>query len=120
MEKLRRTQIYLPSGLSTALDRLARGRGTSRAELLRQAARETGVVITVEDHWPEGGVGEAVLAALATSDPMPQVRILGVQEMPGSGTPDELLDAAGISAKHIAIAVRELVSARGPTRVSIR
>ena len=90
------------------------------AATLRQAARETGVVITVEDHWPEGGVGEAVLAALATSDPMPQVRILGVQEMPGSGTPDELLDAAGISAKHIAIAVRELVSARGPTRVSIR
>jgi len=40
MEKLRRTQIYLPSGLSAALDRLARGRGTSRAELLRQAARE--------------------------------------------------------------------------------
>jgi metal-responsive CopG/Arc/MetJ family transcriptional regulator len=40
MEKLRRTQIYLPSGLSTALDRLARGRGISRAELLRQAARE--------------------------------------------------------------------------------
>ena len=40
MEKLRRTQIYLPSGLSAALDRLARGRSTSRAELLRQAARE--------------------------------------------------------------------------------
>jgi metal-responsive CopG/Arc/MetJ family transcriptional regulator len=40
MEKLRRTQIYLPSGLSAALDQLARGRGTSRADLLRQAARE--------------------------------------------------------------------------------
>jgi predicted transcriptional regulator len=40
VERLRRTQIYLPSALSAALDRLARGRGTSRAELLRQAARE--------------------------------------------------------------------------------
>jgi metal-responsive CopG/Arc/MetJ family transcriptional regulator len=40
MQRLRRTQIYLPSDLSAALDRLARGRRTSRAELLRQAARE--------------------------------------------------------------------------------
>jgi metal-responsive CopG/Arc/MetJ family transcriptional regulator len=40
MEKLRRTQIYLPSDLSAALDRLARGRGISRAEVLRQAAHE--------------------------------------------------------------------------------
>jgi predicted transcriptional regulator len=40
LDRLLRTQIYLPSGLSAALDRLARRRGTSRAELLRQAARE--------------------------------------------------------------------------------
>lgn len=40
VERLRRTQIYLPSGLSAALDRLAYARGTSRAALLRQAARE--------------------------------------------------------------------------------
>jgi metal-responsive CopG/Arc/MetJ family transcriptional regulator len=40
MERLQRTQIYLPPALSDALDRLAQRRGTSRAELLRQAARE--------------------------------------------------------------------------------
>ena len=40
MERLRRTQIYLPAQLSAALDRLARRRGSSRAELLRQAAQE--------------------------------------------------------------------------------
>jgi Arc/MetJ-type ribon-helix-helix transcriptional regulator len=40
VQRLRRTQIYLPAELSTALDRLARGRRTSRAELIRQAARE--------------------------------------------------------------------------------
>jgi metal-responsive CopG/Arc/MetJ family transcriptional regulator len=40
MSRLRRTQIYLPSDLSAALDHLARRRGTSRAELLRQAARD--------------------------------------------------------------------------------
>ena len=40
MSRFRRTQIYLPSDLSAALDRLARRRHTSRAELLRQAARD--------------------------------------------------------------------------------
>ena len=40
MERLRRTQIYLPDDLTREIDGLARGRGTSRAELLRQAARE--------------------------------------------------------------------------------
>jgi transketolase len=78
-----------------------------------QAARETGAVVSVEDHWPEGGLGEAVLAALAASgEPLPRVRVLGVRAMPGSGSPDELLDAAGISARHIADAVRALVQTR--------
>jgi transketolase len=90
------------------------------AVTLRQAARETGVMVTVEDHWPEGGLGEAVLAALATHDAMPRVRLLGVREMPGSGTPEELLDAAGINARAIAGAVRDLVGAGGPTRVGQR
>ena len=85
------------------------------AATLRQAAGETGRIVTVEDHWPEGGLGEAVLAALATGEPVPQVRLLGVKAMPGSGTPEELLDAAGISARHIAHAVRELVGAPSPT-----
>ncbi len=85
------------------------------AATLRQAARETGRLVTVEDHWPEGGLGEAVLAALATGEPVPPVRLLGVKAMPGSGTPEELLDAAGISARHIAHAVRELVGAPSPT-----
>lgn len=82
---------------------------------LRQAARDTGALVTVEDHWPEGGLGEAVLAALAGGEPAVAVRVLAVKAMPGSGTPDELLDAAGISARHIADAVRALVGARGPT-----
>lgn len=87
---------------------------------LQEAARETRVLVTVEDHWPEGGLGEAVLAALAGVAPGPTVRILAVGEMPGSGTPDELLDAAGISARSITDAVRSLVGARDPTRVAGR
>jgi len=85
-------------------------------ETLRQAAQETGRVVVAEDHWPEGGLGEAVLSALAGTVPFPQVVTLGVRAMPGSGTPEELLDAAGISARQIARAVRALLPVSGPAR----
>jgi transketolase len=68
-------------------------------------------IVTVEDHFPEGGVGEAVLAALAESEARPPVVRLAVREMPHSGKPAELLAAAGIDAEHIADAARQLVSA---------
>lgn len=89
-------------------------------DALRQAARETGHLIVAEDHWGEGGLGEAVLSALADSKPFPQIRMLAVRTMPGSGTPEELLDAAGISARHIADGVRALVGEQKPTRVGGR
>jgi transketolase len=76
---------------------------------LRSAADATGCILTVEDHWPEGGLGEAVLAAFADADERPPVTLLAVEGMPGSGTPAELLAAAGIDAEHIAAAARRLV-----------
>jgi transketolase len=85
------------------------------ADTIRQAGRETGAIITVEDHWPEGGIGEAVLEALAEEQPHPVVRKLAVRDMPGSGTPAELLHAAGIDADCIADAARTL--ARRPQHV---
>jgi transketolase len=78
---------------------------------LTAAAEATGTILTVEDHWPEGGLGEAVLAALAGLDERPRIEVLGVSGMPGSGTPAELLAAAGIDAEHIADAARKLVRA---------
>ena len=83
---------------------------------LRDAARATnGQLIVVEDHWLEGGLGDAVLEAFAgtpehggTGRP-PQVTKLAVHRMPGSGTPAELLEAAGINAYHIALTVRKLI-----------
>jgi transketolase len=85
-------------------------------EGLREAADATdGRVITVEDHWPEGGLGEAVLSAFAEADERPTVVKLAVTGMPGSGKPDELLAAAGIDAEHIAGAARRLVGARALT-----
>ena len=68
-----------------------------------------GSLIVVEDHWPEGGIGDAVLAALAEAGvKLGQFVHLAPREMPGSGKPAELLAAAGIDAAHIAAAVRDL------------
>ena len=78
------------------------------AETLRAAARECGAIVTVEDHWPEGGLGDAVLEALAEAEDRPPVHKLAVREMPTSGTPDELLHWAGIDADGIADAARAL------------
>jgi transketolase len=81
-------------------------------ETLRAAAEETQGIVTVEDHWREGGLGEAVLSALAATDERPRVVQLAVSGMPGSGKPAELLAAAGIDADAIVEAARELVGAR--------
>ena len=83
------------------------------ADALRAAAEATGGrFVTVEDHWPDGGLGEAVLAALAELEEPLRVTVLGVEGMPGSGKPAELLAAAGIDAEAIADAARQLVRAR--------
>jgi transketolase len=80
------------------------------AATMRRALEETGLIVTIEDHWPEGGLGEAVLGALASEGTIEgRVRRIAVTEMPGSGTPEELRDWAGISASRIADTVRELL-----------
>jgi transketolase len=71
-------------------------------------------IVTAEDHWAEGGLGEAVLAALADLDDRQPVSVLAVRELPHSGKPAELLAAAGIDAEAIAAAARKLVTARAP------
>ena len=77
--------------------------------LAKEIGATNGKLITVEDHWPEGGMGEAVLSALAQVGVTPsKSRLLAVNGMPHSGKPDELIDAFGISARHIAVAVREI------------
>jgi transketolase len=81
-------------------------------ETLRAAAEATGGrIITVEDHWSEGGIGDAVLEALSDGELPARVVRLAVRELPGSGKPAELLAAAGIDAEHIADAARALVGA---------
>ncbi|HKV89411.1 MAG TPA: transketolase [Candidatus Dormibacteraeota bacterium] len=79
---------------------------------LREAVRVTkGRLVVVEDHYPEGGLGAAVLEALAM-DPPPRVAHLAVKGLPESGKPEELMNAAGISARHIVAAATKLVQSR--------
>jgi transketolase len=82
------------------------------AATLAEAAEATGAIVVVEDHWPEGGLHEAVLEALSGAGAA-NVPVTGLAPtaMPTSGTPAELLDQAGIDRAHIAAAVRSLVRA---------
>ncbi|MGH2525172.1 MAG: transketolase, partial [Actinomycetota bacterium] len=80
------------------------------AGTLHTALAETGLVVTVEDHWPEGGLGEAVLGALASEGEIAgRVHVIAVRDMPGSGKPEEMREWAGISAPKIAETVRSLL-----------
>jgi transketolase len=71
--------------------------------LLNAARATNGKVITVEDHYAAGGLGDAVAEAIASGGFA--VRRLAVREIPRSGQPEELLDRYGISARHIVAAV---------------
>lgn len=77
-------------------------------EALHHAAQATGGrFVVVEDHWSEGGIGDAVLDAfVGVMEKLPTVVKLAVRSIPTSGTPAQLLGAAGIDAEHIARAVR--------------
>ncbi len=83
------------------------------AAALREAADATGAIITVEDHYPAGGLGEAVLAALSDR-PVP-VTLLAVNQTPTSGTGEELRKFAGISAAAIVAAAQQAATRPHPT-----
>ncbi len=92
------------------------------ARTLREAFRATaGRLVVAEDHWPEGGLGDAVLEALTDLDQgdvgvVPLVRRLAVRRMPGSATPEQQLAEAGIDAKSIAAAAEALIAAAAASR----
>ena len=79
-------------------------------ETLLAAAAATGDrLVVAEDHYPEGGIGGAVLEAFNDAGHPVLIKHLAVQGLPGSGTPQELMEAAGISAGQIAEAARDVL-----------
>ena len=92
------------------------------ADALRSAARRTAAIVTVEDHWPKGGLGEAVLSALADQPHRPPILRLAardIPDMPGSGQPAELLHAAGIDVAAIVRAVRAHLTTSADAAASV-
>src|ERR1700723_2032335 len=75
-----------------------------------QIAATGGRLVTVEDHWAEGGVGEALLGALAPAGAPPaKFKLVAGNKMPHSGKPEELVDAFGISARDIVEAIKTVL-----------
>jgi transketolase len=79
------------------------------AETVVKAANETSAILTVEDHWAEGGIGETVAGVLAEAGAETRFTRLAVSERPGSGPPADLLAAAGIDAEHIVAAAQRVL-----------
>jgi transketolase len=78
-------------------------------ETITKAAKETGAVVTVEEHQVMGGAGSAVLEVLAKNYPVP-TEMVGIQDrFGGSGQPEELLNAFGCTAPHIIKAVKKVL-----------
>ncbi|KAF4026588.1 TKTL1 [Cervus elaphus hippelaphus] len=78
------------------------------ATIISNAKATGGQIITVEDHYPEGGIGEAVCAAVSMEADI-VVYQLAVSGVPRSGKPSDLLDMFGISSKHIILAVEHIL-----------
>jgi len=78
-----------------------------RNNILKNVEETGGRAVVVEDHFAGGGLGEAVASALASRA---FLKHLCIRELPRSGKPDELLDRYGISARHIAAAVKEFLA----------
>ncbi len=76
------------------------------SDSIRKAQEETDAIITVEDHFQEGGMGEAVKSASSGEKP---VYMLAVKKMPRSGKPNELLEFEGISSDAIIKKVKEII-----------
>jgi transketolase len=105
----------------TAADELA-GKGISArvidlyslkpvdADAIVKAAEETGAIVTVEDHWAEGGIGEIVATVLADAGIGTKLERLAVDERPGSGPPADLLAAAGIDSAHVVAAAERVAN----------
>ncbi|HEV2014150.1 MAG TPA: transketolase [Candidatus Dormibacteraeota bacterium] len=95
-------------GIKTRVIDLYSVKPVDKVTLQEAAALTRGRLVVVEDHYPEGGLGAAVLEALAADMDPPRIVHLAVRGLPGSGKPTELMDKAEISTRHIVAAARRL------------
>jgi transketolase len=96
------------SGISTRVIDLYSVAPVDRTTLVESARATGGKVLTVEDHYEHGGIGDAVLSALA-SEPV-RVHKLAVREIPHSGKPEELIDHYGIGVRTIVQTAKQIIA----------
>ena len=81
-------------------------------EMIAKCARETGAIVTVEEHQVQGGFGSAVAEAVVQTHPVP-MRFIGIQDRFGtSGSPEELFEAFGLKARDIVAAVQDVLRSK--------
>ncbi len=107
---LRAADELAAGGISARVIDLYSVKPLGQATLADAVTATGGRLVIAEDHYPQGGLGAAVLEALAGAGLPLRARQCAVSALPGSGTPDELMDAAGISASRIAAAARDLTT----------
>jgi len=107
-EALKAYETLKADGITVRIIDLYSVKPIDKQTLHRASADTAGKLLVVEDHWYEGGLGDAVLEAFAGA-PAPTIVKLAVAIMPGSGKPAELLAAAGIDADHIVAAVKKML-----------
>ena len=95
------------TGISTRIVDLYSIAPIDRVTLLDSARATHGRVLTVEDHYAHGGLGDAVLSAVGTEGI--KVHKLAVRTIPHSGKPDELVDHFGIGARSIVEAAQQII-----------
>ncbi len=109
-ETLKAHEILAANGIAIRVIDLYSIKPIDKKTLRAAAAETNNTLVTVEDHYPEGGLGDAVLSAVAADGVC--VHKLAVTGMPRSGKPEELLERHGISANAIAQKVKNLLAAR--------
>ncbi|MGB9880229.1 MAG: transketolase family protein [Anaerolineae bacterium] len=110
-ECMKAVQMLKEKGISARLLNMHTVKPIDR-EAIAKAARETGAIVTVEEHQVMGGFGSAVAEVVVQTYPVP-MRFIGIQDRFGeSGTPEELFEEFGLTAKHIVAAVEDVVKAK--------
>lgn len=106
-EALKAYEILANEGIKIRVVDLYSVKPLDEATLIRCALETNCTIVTVEDHYPEGGIGDAVASAVSKEGI--KVHKLAVTDIPRSGKPEELMDMFGISANAIVRTVRQLV-----------
>ncbi|MBC7231859.1 MAG: transketolase family protein [Chloroflexi bacterium] len=110
-ECMKAVQTLKEKGISARLLNMHTVKPIDR-EAIAKAARETGAIVTVEEHQVMGGFGSAVAEVVVQTYPVP-MRFIGIQDRFGeSGTPEELFEEFGLTAKHIVAAVEDVLKAK--------